>query len=40
MVLGFTGLITITTLAYRNAPPIPALPQKRILKKKLIKINN
>jgi nitric oxide reductase large subunit len=23
MVLGFTGLITITTLAYRNAPPIP-----------------
>ncbi|MEO6422862.1 MAG: hypothetical protein ABIR84_09345, partial [Candidatus Nitrotoga sp.] len=24
MVLGFTGLITITTLAYRNAPPIPA----------------
>lgn len=24
MVLGFAGLITITTLAYRNAPPIPA----------------
>ena len=24
MVLGFTGLITITTLAYHNAPPIPA----------------
>ncbi len=23
MVLGFTGLITITMLAYRNAPPIP-----------------
>lgn len=23
MVLGFTGLITITLLAYRNAPPIP-----------------
>ncbi len=23
MVLGFTGLITITTLAYHNAPPIP-----------------
>lgn len=22
--LGFAGLITITTLAYRNAPPIPA----------------
>lgn len=25
MVLGFSGLIAITTLAYRNAPPIPAL---------------
>ncbi len=24
IVLGFTGLIAITTLAYRNAPPIPA----------------
>ena len=24
MALGFTGLIAITTLAYRNAPPIPA----------------
>ena len=24
MVLGFAGLITITTLSYRNAPPIPA----------------
>ncbi|MGH8687696.1 MAG: nitric-oxide reductase large subunit [Burkholderiales bacterium] len=24
MVLGFSGLITITMLAYRNAPPIPA----------------
>jgi nitric oxide reductase subunit B len=24
MMLGFTGLITITMLAYRNAPPIPA----------------
>jgi len=24
MVLGFSGLITITTLAYHNAPPIPA----------------
>ena len=24
MVLGFSGLILITTLAYRNAPPIPA----------------
>lgn len=24
MVLGFTGLIVITSLAYRNAPPIPA----------------
>lgn len=24
MVLGFAGLFTITTLAYRNAPPIPA----------------
>ena len=24
MVLGFAGLITITMLAYRNAPPIPA----------------
>jgi len=24
MVLGFAGLITITVLAYRNAPPIPA----------------
>ena len=24
MVLGFSGLATITTLAYRNAPPIPA----------------
>lgn len=24
MVIGFTGLITITTLAYHNAPPIPA----------------
>lgn len=24
MVLGFSGLIAITTLAYRNAPPIPA----------------
>lgn len=24
MVLGFAGLITITSLAYRNAPPIPA----------------
>ncbi|MEP7153991.1 MAG: nitric-oxide reductase large subunit, partial [Nitrospira sp.] len=23
MVLGFSGLITITMLAYRNAPPIP-----------------
>ncbi len=23
MVLGFAGLITLTTLAYRNAPPIP-----------------
>ncbi|HET6432498.1 hypothetical protein, partial [Dyella sp.] len=24
MVLGFAGLLTITSLAYRNAPPIPA----------------
>ena len=24
MVLGFAGLILITTLSYRNAPPIPA----------------
>lgn len=24
MVLGFAGLITITMLTYRNAPPIPA----------------
>jgi nitric oxide reductase subunit B len=24
MILGFAGLITITSLAYRNAPPIPA----------------
>ncbi|MFA5924075.1 MAG: hypothetical protein WC856_22760 [Methylococcaceae bacterium] len=24
MVLGFAGLIAITSLAYRNAPPIPA----------------
>ena len=24
MALGFAGLITITTLSYRNAPPIPA----------------
>ena len=24
MVLGFAGLIAITVLAYRNAPPIPA----------------
>jgi nitric oxide reductase subunit B len=24
MALGFSGLIAITTLAYRNAPPIPA----------------
>ncbi len=24
MVLGFAGLLAITTLAYRNAPPIPA----------------
>ena len=24
MVIGFTGLIAITLLAYRNAPPIPA----------------
>jgi hypothetical protein len=24
MLLGFSGLITITLLAYRNAPPIPA----------------
>ena len=24
MVVGFTGIIAITTLAYRNAPPIPA----------------
>ncbi|CAA9889633.1 Nitric-oxide reductase large subunit (fragment) [Candidatus Methylobacter favarea] len=24
MVLGFAGLIVITSLAYRNAPPIPA----------------
>lgn len=24
MVLGFSGLATITTLAYRNGPPIPA----------------
>ena len=24
MLLGFTGLISITLLAYRNAPPIPA----------------
>jgi nitric oxide reductase subunit B len=24
MVLGFTGLLTITMLAYRHAPPIPA----------------
>ncbi|MCK9607323.1 MAG: hypothetical protein M0R33_12850 [Methylomonas sp.] len=23
MVLGFAGLITITSLAYRNAPPVP-----------------
>ena len=23
MVLGFAGLILVTTLAYRNAPPIP-----------------
>lgn len=25
MVLGFAGLITVTTLSYRDAPPIPAL---------------
>lgn len=25
MVLGFAGLITITTFAYRNAPPVPEL---------------
>ena len=24
MVLGFSGLILVTTLSYRNAPPIPA----------------
>lgn len=24
MAIGFTGIIAITTLAYRNAPPIPA----------------
>jgi len=24
MVVGFAGLIVITSLAYRNAPPIPA----------------
>ena len=24
MVLGFAGLILVTTLSYRNAPPIPA----------------
>lgn len=24
MAIGFTGLIAITLLAYRNAPPIPA----------------
>lgn len=27
MVLGFSGLIAVTTLAYRNAPPVPELVQ-------------